>query len=98
MRHSELSNAHDPDTRQLVQIIHPFHPMNGRRFRLVVSKYLWGEKQVTIEFSEGIYRSVPITWTDIAPVDPYISVGGGRSQFRVKDLLELARLLQGGQE
>jgi len=51
-----------------------------------------------MEFPGGIYRSVPVSWTDAAPIDPYIGVGGGRSRFRVEDLLELARSLQRGQE
>ena len=51
-----------------------------------------------MEFPGGIYRSMPVTWTDMAPIDPYIGVGGGRSRFRVEDLLELSRLLRGGQE
>jgi hypothetical protein len=48
-----------------------------------------------MEFPGGTYRSVPVSWTDIVPLDPYIEVGGGRSRFRVEDLLELARLLRG---
>ena len=41
----------------------------------------------------GILRSLPLTWTNLAPVDPFVSLAGGRSAFRVVDLLELARLL-----
>ena len=64
----------------------------------MVRKRLWGEERVTMEFPDGTYRSLPVAWTDAASMDPYISVGCGRSQFRVEDLLELVRLLSGGQE
>ena len=51
-----------------------------------------------MEYPEGIYRSVPVAWTDVVPSDPYISVGGGRSRFRVEDLMELVRLLRESQK
>jgi hypothetical protein len=36
---------------------------------------------------------VPVTWTDLVPADPYVSVGGGRARFRVEDLVALVELL-----
>jgi len=36
---------------------------------------------------------VPVNWTDFVPADPYVSLGGGRSWFRVEDLLTLAELV-----
>jgi hypothetical protein len=36
---------------------------------------------------------MPVSWTDAIPADAYAAVGGGRSQFRVEDLLALAALL-----
>ena len=62
---------------------------------LVVRKWLWGEERVTVELPDGTYRSVPVAWTDAKPVDPYISVGAGRSLFRVEDLMELVRMIKG---
>ena len=38
-------------------------------------------------------RSVPVSWTDFVPAEPYLSVGRGRSRFRVEDLLTLAELV-----
>jgi hypothetical protein len=64
--------------------------------RLVVRKWLWGEERVTVELPDGTYRSMPVGWTDNAPVDPYLGLGAGRSLFRVEDLIELARLVTGG--
>ena len=93
---TEPSNTHGGSDEQYVQIIHPFHPLRGQRFRLVVRKQLWGEERVTVEMPGGIFRSVPVAWTDAVPPDPYISVGGGRSLFRVDDLLELSRVVLEG--
>jgi Family of unknown function (DUF5372) len=54
---------------------------------------LWGEERVTIQLADRTPLSVPVSWTDAAPADPYIVVGGGRSRFRVEDLLYLAELV-----
>jgi hypothetical protein len=59
----------------------------------VVAKQLWGEDRVTFEHPDGGLRSVPVNWTDFVPADPYLSVGGGRSCFRVEDLVALADLV-----
>ena len=59
----------------------------------MVSKKLWGEDRVTIQLGDGSPFSVPVSWTDVLPADPYTSVGGTRSQFRVEDLLALADLI-----
>jgi len=64
----------------------------------VVRKWLWGEERVTVELPDGTYRSIPVAWTDSVPTDPYISVGGGRSLFRVEDLMELVRMIKGSEE
>lgn len=44
---------------------------------------------------DGSFRSLPIGWTELAPVDPYSSVGKGRSKFRVEDLIKLVDQLKG---
>jgi len=77
----------------LIRITHPFHPLQGQGLRFVVSKQLWGEDRVTFEAPDGSLRSVPVGWTNAQPADPYLSIGGGRSRFRVEDLLQLAELV-----
>jgi Family of unknown function (DUF5372) len=89
----KLSTAPDLIDSQQVRIIHPFHPLCGRSFRFVVSKKLWGEDRVTIQLADGSPFSLPVNWTDVVPADAYTSVGGGRSRFRVEDLMALADLL-----
>jgi len=44
--------------------------------------------------STGRTRSLPVGWTDVAPVDPFISVAAGRAPFRLEDLLALTALLR----
>jgi hypothetical protein len=63
----------------------------------VVCKSLWGERRVTVELPGGTYRSIPVGWTDVVAEDPYISVGGGRSLFRLEDLIELAQMVMRAQ-
>lgn len=48
---------------------------------------------MTIQLGDGSPLSVPVSWTDAAPADPYLVVGGGRSQFRVEDLVHLIELV-----
>jgi hypothetical protein len=64
----------------------------------VVSKTLWGEERVTVQLSDGTPRSVPVSWTDFLPEEPYWRVGRGRCLFRAKDLLSLADLISGIQK
>ncbi len=61
-----------------------------------MAKPLWGEDRVTFEHPEGGLCSVPVEWTDFVPVDPYVSVGLGRSHFRIEDLLILATVVAAG--
>ncbi|MDA2927549.1 Y4bD/Y4pK family protein, partial [Acidobacteria bacterium AH-259-G07] len=87
--------AGGPDGEQKIRIVHPFHPLRGQSFPFVVTKQLWGEQRVTVQFPDGSFHSLPTSWTDLAPPDPYWRVGRGRSRFRVEDLLQLAKRLRG---
>jgi hypothetical protein len=39
-------------------------------------------------------QRLPAAWTDVARVDPFVTVAAGRSPLRVEDLLELADLIE----
>ena len=41
----------------------------------------------------GELCSLPLAWTNLAKIDPFVAISANRSFFRVSDLLELARLL-----
>ena len=61
----------------------------------------WGEQRVFFQGDNGNVRSMPVSWTSIAPVDPFVMVAAGRAYFRTDDLLRLVSLVQepgGGQE
>jgi hypothetical protein len=43
----------------------------------------------------GRLQSLPTSWTDAGAVDPFVALAAGRSLFRVADLIELARQIDG---
>jgi len=78
-----------------VRVTHPFHPLAGRDFDLVVRRNNWAEDRVFFFGDDGQLRSVPAGWTDVDPEDPFVVVAAGRSPFRLDDLVSLAALLDG---
>jgi Family of unknown function (DUF5372) len=42
----------------------------------------------------GRTRSLPVGWTSVAPLDPFVTVAAGRAPFRLEDLLALTALLR----
>jgi hypothetical protein len=74
-------------------VTHPFHPLRGQTFALVVCRHNWGDERVYYQNEAGALCSLPLAWTDLAPADPYVHLVAKQSAFRVTDLLELARLL-----
>jgi hypothetical protein len=78
-----------------VRVTHPFHPLAGREFDLVVRKNNWAEDRVFFFDDDGQFRSLPAGWTDVDPGDPFVVVAAGRCPFRVEDLVALAGLLDG---
>ena len=95
-RSPRQSTTVGPIARPLIRITHPFHPLRGQTFQFVVAKPLWGEDRVTFERPDGSFHSVPVGWTDFVCADPYLSVGRGRSYFRLADLRALATLVAAG--
>ena len=76
-----------------VRITHPFHPLCGEELDVVLHRAQWGEDRVFYRDPQGHRASLPARWTSLAPEEPYIAVGAGRSRFRVQDLIDLAALL-----
>lgn len=72
---------------------HPFHPLAGREFELVVRKNNWAEDRAFFFDDDGQIRSLPAGWTDVDPAEPFDVVAAGRALFRTADLLALADLL-----
>jgi len=74
-------------------VTHPFHPWCGREFVFVALRQTWGEDRVFFFGDNGTQKSLPRAWTDAADLDPFVTLAGGRSPFRVEDLLLLAELV-----
>jgi hypothetical protein len=75
-------------------VTHPFHPLAGREFDLVVRKHTWAEDRVFFFDNHGQLSSLPAAWTDVDPADPFVVVAAGRSALRIEDLLALASLVE----
>ena len=78
---------------RLVRVTHPFHPLSGRQLGCVGERYNRYGTRLLLRVDEDRVCSVPRQWTDVVAPDPEVVIGGGRSLFRVADLLELADLV-----
>jgi hypothetical protein len=74
-------------------VTHPFHPLYGREFELVVYRQNWGEDRVHLHDESGVLFSLPAGWTDAAAADPFVVIAAGRCPFTVAGLLGLADLI-----
>jgi hypothetical protein len=77
-----------------VRITHPFHPYSRQQFPCVGERYSRYGRGVLLQIDERTVCSVPLQWTDRATPDVEIVLGDGRALFRLRDLLELARLVE----
>jgi len=89
LRNADVSAA----SEHLVRITHPFHPFANQQFVCVGERYNRSGKRLLLRVDDRTVCSVPPQWTDIVAPDPEVLMGGGRTLFRVVDLLELARLV-----
>jgi hypothetical protein len=67
----------------------------GREFVFVAIRPAWGEDRVFLFDEDGVQRSLPARWTDAVAPDAFVALSGGRSAFRVADLLALGALCDG---
>jgi hypothetical protein len=75
-------------------VIHPFHPLAGQHFELVVERIAWGESRVFfLEPGSGKLKSLPTAWTSRTAPDPFLHLASGRAIMRLVDLRALAELL-----
>jgi len=92
-----LESSTTADTNGLnrcFKITHPFHPWAGQTFELITYLHTWGENRVYFQRQGSEHLvSVPASWTDAVPEDPFVQLAAGRSLFRVSDLLELLQMV-----
>ena len=72
---------------------HPYHPLFGQEFDLVIRGQNWHEDRAWFHDSAGRLRSVPADWTSLVAEDPFNVVAAGRAALRLQELIELAELL-----
>jgi hypothetical protein len=54
----------------------------------------WRQDLVYVLDPAGRLVTLPVQWTDLAPVDPFLVVAAGRCRFTVAGLLGLADLVR----
>ena len=74
---------------------HPFHPLTGRTFELLSVRQTWGEYRVFYQDDTGALAALPTTWTDVAEIDPFVTLAQGRSYCRPSDLFRLCDAIAG---
>ena len=75
-----------------MRVTHPFHPYSGRQLVCVAERYNRYGTRLLLEVNEQVC-SIPREWTDLVAPDPEVVLGEGRSLVRVRDLMDLARLV-----
>ena len=61
-------------TLRRFRITHPSHPQHGHEFDLIQVKLRWGIDRVYHTGEDGALRHVPVGWTDVSAVDPFVAV------------------------
>lgn len=85
---------HDDHGDATFEVIHPYHPLRGQKFKLVTYRNNWGEDRVYFHHADGRLGSIPASWTTVVAPDPFVVVAGGRCFFRYEDLLQLVELME----
>ena len=75
-------------------MVHPFHPLHGREFEHLGHPRNANEERVRFCDDNGLFRDMPLTWTNAAPEDPFLEMAQGRSWFRWDDLMELIGIIE----
>ncbi|WP_373323974.1 DUF5372 family protein [Dictyobacter formicarum] len=74
---------------------HPFHPLFRQSFPLLSQRFAWGEQRIFfLDPQTHEVRSLPLTWTSVAPPDPFLIVADGNAVLRWQDLQRLTQFLR----
>jgi len=74
-------------------VTHPFHPWYGGEFEFVECRRCWEEWRVFYYTADMQVASLPASWTDVVPGDPFVELSQGRAMGRVQELSRLAQLM-----
>jgi hypothetical protein len=53
-----------------------------------------GEQRAYYIDENNDIRSIPLSWTDVQPTDPFLVMAGGRSPLRTPELIELVKRIE----
>ena len=65
--------------------------MFGKEFDLVDYVHDWREHRAYFYDCQQNLISVPTSWTNLLPAEPFIAASAGRSYFRTDELLQLVK-------
>jgi len=74
-----------------VKLTHPCHPLNGAPLKFILGPKTTSRDWVIVELGDE-ERRLPLSWTSLAPVDPYRFVSNP-PLLRVESLVELTEWL-----
>src|ERR1700674_1408025 len=72
-RSSSTTGCTDHSTGRF-RITHPFHPLRGTEYELVVRRTNWGEDRVFFYGPDGTLKSLLAGLTDVAPLDAFAHI------------------------
>jgi hypothetical protein len=76
------------------EIVHPFHPLRGRRFEVLKKRRIAGVDALILRELERGTLSIPRAWTDWADPTPYDALTRPPQRFAAECLFELVALLE----
>jgi len=76
------------------EIVHPFHPLRGRRFEVLKKRRIAGVDALILRELERGTLSIPREWTDWADPTPYDSLTLPPNRLAADSLVELVALLE----
>lgn len=81
-------------TGKSFRITHPFHPQYGTELNYVEIRVSWSEERVYYYDGQPHLKWIPLSFTDLAPAEPFVEASAGRAYFRFAELVELAERLE----
>ena len=75
------------------RVTHEFHPLYGREFVVWEVRRNWSESRVFYRGAGDRFLSIPLAWTSLCLLDPFLVLSDSRSVFRCEELLVLRRYL-----
>ncbi|MGA2988799.1 MAG: DUF5372 family protein [Terriglobia bacterium] len=76
------------------EIVHPFHPLRGRRFEVLKKRRIAGVDTLILRELERGTLSIPREWTDWADPTPYDALTRPPHRLAAECLFELVALLE----